>query len=156
MKKLSFVLFLLVLVMTACTEKKLIELPDDLPAFIKESDFKEINWEQKAEGFGRGMIGNENKSGVIGVGMPSVNGQKWMWHLWGVEPTELTVVGYERKTETVHKILTQGWSIPMGGSNNGADAHAPSSVSFPDQGEWAILLYADEELFDILVYDIKN
>ncbi len=156
MKKLSFILFLLILLIAGCKEQKSVEMPDDLPEFVKKSDFDKINWEQKAQEFGRGMLGNENKSGVIGASMPSVKGQKWMWHLWGVGPTELTVVGYERDTKTVHKVLTQGWSTQTSGPNNGADTHAPSSVSFPNAGEWAILLYTDGKLFDILVYDIKE
>ncbi len=153
MKKLLFSMFLLMLI-AGCTEQKSIEMPDDLPEFIKESDFEKIDWEQKAQAFGRGMLGNEEKTGVIGADMPAVNGQKWMWHLWGAGPTELTIAGYERETNTVHKVLDGGWSTHTGGPNNGADTHVPSSVAFPTSGEWAVLLYTDGELFDILVFDL--
>jgi hypothetical protein len=93
---------------------------------------------------GKNIIGNNKKSGVIGADMPSINiNQKWMWHLWGIEnpreTIELTDVGFHRETETVHQILTTpNWTIGLGGENNGADAHTPSSVNIPLAGEWAI------------------
>ncbi|PAE24959.1 MULTISPECIES: hypothetical protein [Bacillaceae] len=136
-----------------------ITLPEDIPDFVQESDFDTIDWERKAVEFGdRGIIGNENKSGVIGADMPSLNGQKWMWHLWGVENADLTIVGFHKESQTVHPILTNGmgWTIRAYGPINGADAHTPSSVKFPKKGEWAILLYVDGELFDELIYDINE
>ena len=90
---------------------------------------------------------------------PSLNGQKWMWHLWGIENTEnaeLTVVGFHKDTETVHQILVDGWTTMLGGQNNGADAHTPSSVKIPESGEWAMLLYANGKLFDTLIYQINE
>ncbi|MDM5227385.1 hypothetical protein QUF73_14360 [Cytobacillus sp. NJ13] len=135
-----------------------ITLPEDIPDFVQVSDFDTIDWERKAVEFGdRGIIGNENKSGVIGADMPSLNGQKWMWHLWGVEDADLTIVGFHKKSQTVHKVLNgMGWTIRAYGPNNGADAHTPSSVKIPKKGEWAILLYVDGELFDHLIFDINE
>ncbi len=129
---------------------------DNLPEFVQESDYEQINWDRKATAFGHNIIGNKNKSGVIGADMPSLTNQKWMWHLWGTDAKELTVVGYHRETGTVHPVLNNGWTIDLAGEHNGADAHAVSSVKIPMQGEWAILLYADGELFDVLVYDIEE
>lgn len=133
-------------------------LPENLPKFVQRRDFEQIDWNRKAVHIGNNILGNLNKSGVIGADIRSVNiNQKWMWHLWGIEsPTELTVVGYHRKESTVYPILTGGWSIQLGGENNGADAHAPSSVNLPHRGEWAILLYVDEKLFDVLVFNINS
>jgi hypothetical protein len=135
-------------------------LPINIPKFVQTSEFEKINWNRKAVDLGNNILGNEHKSGVIGADMPSVNiNQKWMWHLWGIEnpkETELTVVGFHRETGTIHPILTTGWSIGLGGENNGADAHTPSSVNIPTAGEWAILLYVDGKLFDVLVYNINH
>jgi hypothetical protein len=132
----------------------------DTPAFVQTSDLEMINWNRKAVNLSNNILGNENKSGVIGADMPSINiNQKWMWHLWGIEnpkETELTVVGFHRETGTIHQIITTGWSIGLGGENNGADAHTPSSVNIPTAGEWAILLYVDGKLFDVLVYNINH
>jgi hypothetical protein len=132
----------------------------DIPIFVQTIDLEMINWNRKAVNLSNNILGNENKSGVIGADMPSINiNQKWMWHLWGIEnpkETELTVVGFHRETGTIHQILTTGWSIGLGGENNGADAHTPSSVNIPTAGEWAILLYVDGKLFDVLVYNINH
>lgn len=158
---LVIVLFSLLLIGVACSQKSVtqneIKFPEDIPEYVDEDDFDQINWENKAVEFGdRGIIGNENKSGVIGAEMPSLNGQKWMWHLWGVDNGDLTIVGYHKESGTVHKILMDGWTIQAQSPNNGADSHAPSSVKIPKIGEWAILLYVDGTLFDTLIYEINE
>ncbi|MCA1057713.1 hypothetical protein LCL96_02145 [Rossellomorea aquimaris] len=139
-------------------EGGLVKLPEDIPDYVRESDFNQINWDRKATTFGPNMIGNENKSGIIGADMPSLSGQKWMWHLWDTEASDLTVVGYHRESGTVHPILNNGesWTIPLGGENNGADVHAPSSVMIPERGEWAFVLYTNGELFDVVVLEIDE
>jgi hypothetical protein len=134
---------------------------EDVPVFVKVADLEVVDWNRKAVNLGENILGNKNKSGVIGADMPSINiNQKWMWHLWGIEDpteTELTVIGFHRETRTVHPILTRGWTIDgLGGKNNGADAHSPSSVNIPSAGDWAVLLYVDGKLFDILVYNISK
>ena len=48
--------------------------------------------------------------------MPSLNGQKWMWHLCGIENarnTKLTVVRFHKESETVHQILIDGWTTVL-------------------------------------------
>ncbi|MCM3569829.1 hypothetical protein [Neobacillus mesonae] len=166
MKKISLLmlLFSLFYAAAACTSKQTVNkneqqivLPDGLPDFVQSSDFEKIDWSRKAIPFGkRGIIGNENKSGVIGAQMPSLDRQKWMWHLWGVGDTELTIIGFHKETQTVHQIVYGQWTLHAGGPNNGADAHSPSLVHLPKPGEWAMLLYTDGKLFDILVYNIKK
>lgn len=160
-KRTSIILLLMGMsLLMGCTsiETKMdVELPEGIPDFVQESDFKDIDWEKKAVTLNDNIIGNGNKSGVIGADMPSLSPQKWMWHLWGVEnPTNLTVAGYHFETGTVHQILTTGWTIALGGPNNGADAHAPSSVMIPKSGKWAVLLYTDEILFDILICEFPS
>lgn len=166
--KLKFIIIFflsIVLGVVGCSKDKTAEsewiLPEDTPEFVEVSDLEKIDWDKKAVKFGdnNNIIGNEYKSGVIGADMPSLSDQKWMWHLWGIEnpvATQLTVVGLHRETGTVHQILTTGWTIDLAGENNGADAHVPSSVKIPKAGEWAILLYTDEKLFDELVYEINE
>ncbi|WP_342754681.1 hypothetical protein [Bacillus sp. PK3_68] len=164
LKSMAFVFLSMIFLVAGCSKSKTVEsqsvLPEDIPNFVKESDFEKVDWDKKAVRFNGNIIGNKNKSGVIGADMPSINvNQKWMWHLWGIESskeTKLTVVGFHRETKTVHQIITTGWTIGLGGENNGADAHAPSSVNIPKAGEWAILLYTDGKLFDTLVYDINK
>ena len=73
MKRMTMMLMLLsVFFVVGCTSDKAVEsktvLPDNIPNFVREGDFETINWERKALEFGdRGIIGNENKSGVIGA-----------------------------------------------------------------------------------------
>ncbi|MBU0905655.1 MAG: hypothetical protein KKF57_10730 [Firmicutes bacterium] len=158
MNKLTkiFVLFLSLLIATGCTNQE-VKIPDTAPVFIQKSDFQTIDWQKKAVEFGEyGVVGNENKSGVIGADMPSLDRQKWMWHLWDVPPNEeLTIVGFHKETQKVFPILFEdSWSLILSGPNNGADSHSPSSVKIPEKGEWAILLYIDDEFFDTLIYEI--
>ncbi|MEG0384113.1 MAG: hypothetical protein RR642_05100 [Solibacillus sp.] len=166
MKRKSMLLIVLSTLFLAvgCTSNETIKdtliLPENLPDFVEVSDSESVDWDKKVVTFNNNILGNENKSGVIGADMPSINiNQKWMWHLWGIEnpsETKLTVVGLHRESGTVHPILADGWTIGLGGANNGADAHAPSAVNIPEAGQWAILLYTDGKLFDELVYDIKE
>ncbi|MDX8342176.1 hypothetical protein [Rossellomorea sp. YZS02] len=139
-------------------EESPVILPDDITSYVQDSDVDAINWDQKATTFGQNMIGNEGKSGIIGADMPSLSSQKWMWHLWNTDASNLTVVGYHKDSGTVYPVLNNGesWTIPLGGENNGADVHAPSSVTIPEHGEWAFLLYADGELFDVIVMEITR
>ncbi|MGM0842883.1 MAG: hypothetical protein ACQEWE_19280 [Bacillota bacterium] len=139
-------------------EESPIMLPDDIPDYVQKSDFDNINWDRKATIFERNMIGNENKSGIIGADMPSLTAQKWMWHLWDTEASELTVVGYHRESGNVQPVLNNGesWTIPLGGEINGADVHAPSAVTIPERGEWAFVLYVDGELFDVVVLKVEK
>ncbi|MGN4123817.1 hypothetical protein ACMGD3_02120 [Lysinibacillus sphaericus] len=137
--------------------EKAIILPEDIPEFVQLSDVETIDWDKKAVELGdRGIIGNENKSGVIGVGLTTY---KWMWHLWGIDNiynTKLTIVGFHKESAKVQPILVNGWTIGVGGPNNGADAHMPSGVIIPEPGDWAILLYVNGKLFDTLVYEINE
>ena len=160
MRRWVLMVTVLLLLVGCSMNEKAIALPNNLPDFVQESDFKSIDWDKKALEFGdRGIIGNVNKSGVIGASMPSLTTQKWMWHLWGIEEgrdSKLTIVGYHKESKTVHPILVDGWTIVLGGPVNGADAHTPSSVQIPKPGEWAILLYVNESYFDTLIYDINE
>ncbi|WP_260982758.1 hypothetical protein [Lysinibacillus fusiformis] len=137
MRRFVLLCAMLLVVVGFTIEEKVI-MPENGPDFLQENDSTSINWNDKAVEFGdRAIIGNANKSGVIGANMPSLNKQKWMWHLWGIEGnghTELTVVGYHSDTKTIQPILVDGWSTGLGGTANRADAHSPSSVKIPSPG----------------------
>jgi hypothetical protein len=160
MRRLVLIVTVLLFLVGCAMDEKAIALPDDLPDFVQESDFKSIDWDKRATEFGeRGIIGNANKSGVIGADMPSLSIQKWMWHIWGIkegQDNKLTIVGYHKDSKTVHPILVDGWTIGLGGPVNGADAHAPSNVKILKPGKLAILLYTNGSYFDTLIYDINE
>lgn len=138
-----------------------ITLPHDIPDFVDKKDFENINWGQEAAEFNTGtradMVGNQKKTSVIGSFL--ANGpQKWLWHFWGAEDGELTVVGLPENSFEVQPIFqNDAWTMgSIGGSVNGADASLPSTVEFQQAGTWALLVYLDAELFDTIVVDVKK
>ncbi|MEH6852976.1 hypothetical protein [Bacillus pseudomycoides] len=176
--KTLFAVFLLCLfVISGCESSKVrktqdtfkITLPEDIPSFVKEKDFEKIDWDRKVfdTGTRNEMVGNKNKIGFIGPDLNS-NGepdfkaneiQKWLWHFWGVDKGELTIVGYNADTLKITPILGDGWSRKNGiggGKISGADSSMPSHITFPEAGKWALLVYIDGKLFDTLVLDING
>ncbi|WP_409288109.1 DUF4871 domain-containing protein [Peribacillus sp. SCS-37] len=145
-----------------------INLPKDIPSSVTEEDFERIDWTRTSIEYNTGerndMAGNKNKLGIIGPEAKTNEVQKWMWHLWGVEKAELSIVGFNKETKTVHQILfdrdTDNWywtgKVKAMGAVNGADAHMLSNVKVPEPGKWAFLVYTDDKLFDILVMDIQD
>ncbi|MFF5400321.1 hypothetical protein ACFY5J_24105 [Peribacillus butanolivorans] len=164
-------LFLCLFVVSGCTSTKVQEpqnqnklsLPEDIPNFVTEKDFEKIDWDRTAIKFDTGtsgdMVGNKNKLGIIGPELKPNEVEKWLWHFWGIDKGELTIVGYNQDTSNISPVLSDGvWSRTGvgGGKINGADASLPSNVALPKAGKWALLVYIDGKLFDTLVMDIKE
>ena len=156
-------LFLLVGCSTNETVESKLDLPEDIPGFVQKSDFEKIDWDRTVTEFDTGtrddMVGNENKLGIIGPELKPNKVEKWLWHFWGIDKGELTVVGYNKDNSKITPVLSDGvWSKNGigGGKIEGADASMPSNVVLPEAGEWALLVYIDGKLFDILVYEIKE
>ena len=84
-----FILVIMLALVFGCspteTGKTNLDFPEDIPSFVLESDMEDIDWENKAVNFAGNIIGNENRSGVIGAICQAYMVQKWMWHLWGIE-----------------------------------------------------------------------
>jgi hypothetical protein len=172
-KTLLVAFFLCLIVISGCESSKVEEVqnpiklnfPKDIPGFVTEKNFEKINWDKTAIEFDTGersdMVGNKNKLGILAPELKPNEVQKWMWHLWEVDNAELTIVGFNKETETVHPILferdTDNWywtgKGKAMGAVNGADAHMPSNVKVPEPGKWAFIVYTDGKLFDILVMD---
>lgn len=138
-------------------------LPNDIPNFVTESDFEKINWEKVTDQFETSersdMLGNKNKLGIIGSGLKTGEVEKWLWHFWGIDEGEFTVVGFNRDNSKISPIFFDGaWSINSiaSGKVNGADSSIPSSVLIPEAGVWAFLVYIDGELFDTLIINIGD
>ncbi|MBM7694762.1 hypothetical protein JOC77_004239 [Peribacillus deserti] len=146
-------------------EKSKVQSPIDTPEFVKNKDIDKIEWDKPAVTFmtntNSEMLGIPNKLGVLGPGLKKGEIQKLMWHFWGKERGEMTVVGYHRKSSAVHPVL---WDVDtkssywkagrISGQNNGADAHMPSNVLLHESGTWAFLVYLDDQLFDTLVLEV--
>jgi hypothetical protein len=157
------VFFLLVGCSTNETVESKLALPEDLPDFVQKSDIEKVDWNRTVTEFDTGtrddMVGNKNKIGIIGAELTPNKVEKWLWHFWGIDQGELTVVGYNKDTSKITPVLSDGvWSKDGvgGGKIGGADASLPSNVVLPEVGEWALLVYIDGKLFDILVYEVKE
>jgi cell division protein FtsL len=166
---LTLVLFIL---LTGCDSTKVDKenntrkLPESIPSFVNEKDFKKINWNRKAMEFDTGtrsdMVGNKKKLGIIGPYLKPNQVEKWMWHFWDIKEGEMTVVGFNRVTSKIIPILYNGetkikyWSKDIAGPNNGADSHSPSNVLVSEAGEWAFMVYVNGKLFDTLVMEIRD
>ena len=75
MKRIVF-LCIVLLFLVGCKDEAKVTIPEDLPEFVQEDDFASVDWDKKAVEFGdRGIIGNADKSGVIGANMPSLSTQ---------------------------------------------------------------------------------
>ncbi|MUK87883.1 hypothetical protein GMD78_05655 [Ornithinibacillus sp. L9] len=82
--------------------------------------------------------------------------QKYMWHFWG-EPEEL-----EGEFKVIGKNIDTGEEVTvfetenLGGPNNGADAHIPSSMSLPSSGVWKLTAFVGGELFGTVVIECRE
>lgn len=138
-------------------------LPRDIPQYVTEKDFEKIDWDKKVTKFAtelrNDMFGNKDKLGIIGPNLKPNQVEKWLWHFWGIDKGEVTVVGYNKNTSKITPVFSDGvWTKKgvSGGKINGADASMPSNVVLSEAGKWAILVYIDDQLFDTLVMDVKD
>ncbi|MCM3412685.1 DUF4871 domain-containing protein [Metabacillus litoralis] len=169
--KIFFTAFLLSLfIISGCESSKVHEvqntnnfsLPKDIPSFVTGKDFENIDWNRTVIEFNTSersdMVGNKDKLGIIGPELKPKEVEKWLWHFWGIDTGDITVVGYNLNASMISPVLSDGtWSRDgIGGMVNGADASMPSNVSLPEAGKWAILVYIDGKFFDALVIDVKD
>ncbi|WP_226669783.1 DUF4871 domain-containing protein [Metabacillus litoralis] len=168
-----YLLFIFLIIFAGCEANKVdkdnnsIKLPNNIPSYVKKEDIREIDWSQKAVEFdsdtGSEMFGVKDKVGIIGPMLKPNQVEKWMWHFWGVNEGEMTVVGINRSTTKIYPILINGqskddrfWSKELAGEINGADYHTPSNVMISEAGEWAFMVYINGELFETFVMEVRN
>ncbi|KAA9022960.1 hypothetical protein F4V44_14200 [Niallia endozanthoxylica] len=162
-----FIVLSMIFLAAGCSTNGTVEnklsLPKNIPDFVQKGDFEKIDWDRTVTEFDTGtrddMIGNKNKLGIIGPKLQPSKVEKWLWHFWGIDKGELTVVGYNKDTSKITPVLSDGdWSRDGigGGKIEGADASIPSNVILPEAGKWALLVYIDDKLFDTLVFKINE
>lgn len=162
-----FVFLSVLFLVGGCSTNETVEskltLPEDIPDFVQKSDFEKVDWDRTVTEFDAGtrsdFVGNKNKLGIIGPELKPNEVEKWLWHFWGIDKGEFTVVGYNQDTSKITPVLSDGaWSRNGvgGGKIEGADASMPSNVVLPEAGTWALLVYIDGKLFDTLVMDVKD
>ena len=111
------------------------------------------------------LIGEEGKFGfLIGSGledeeikiMPLIANEpnKYMWHFWGQNLTgqSLKVIGTNVETNEETVILD---NFVLAGALNGADAHTPSSMVFPNAGIWQLDVYVGEDLLGNIIVEVN-
>ncbi|MFE1243463.1 DUF4871 domain-containing protein [Fictibacillus sp. NPDC058756] len=168
MKLKYLIIFCLALYLIGCSSDNKVKdftLPNDIPNFVKENDLKGIDWEQKATFFstetGTKILGNKMKLGLLGPEFKVNTEGKWMWHFWGVQNGDVTVVGYNKDNSikpVFYDVESKDffWTKDgIMGEVNGADAHLPSNMLFEKSGKWALLVYINNELFDTLILELK-
>lgn len=104
------------------------------------------------------MQGIEGKIGILGPEFVANQANKHMWHLWGSKADldgKFKVDAINIKSgEKINPFIID-IPISLGGPNNGADAHLPSSMKLPKPGIWQLNAYIDEKLFGIINVEVK-
>lgn len=104
----------------------------------------------------RSMIGTEGKVGILGMDFKAGKANKYMWHFWGTEDQlsgSFKVTATKENSKEENEIFS---AIQLGGPNNGADAHAPSSLMLPDPGLWRLNAYVNDDLFASVFVNVKD
>lgn len=101
------------------------------------------------------MMGVEKKAGFIHPGFIAGKGNKYMWHFWGDKSEldgKLSIMAVKRGDEQLIPVF----SGKLGGPNNGADRHIPSTMMLPQAGMWRLLLFIDDKLFESIVVEVAE
>ena len=153
--------FLIIMVLSACTSNESTE--DNFVAEVSPTFAIPVMFDDKK---GQYILrGEQGKLGLL-VGSGIENGDvellplianepnKYMWHFWGQNLTgkSLKVIGTNVETNEETVILDNYF---LAGELNGADAHMPSSMVFPNAGIWKLDVYVEKELFGNVVVEVK-
>ncbi|MCP3027137.1 hypothetical protein [Halobacillus sp. A5] len=101
------------------------------------------------------MVGEKDKVGFIsGSAELLVETNKYMWHVWGedMEGKSFKVTG-KNLGNGDEKTLVDS---ELEGPNNKADAHTPSNMTFPSEGDWELEVFADGEQLQTLVIQASH
>lgn len=112
------------------------------------------------------LQGVEGKIGILAPGGFVANKpNKYMWHFWGTKEelaqTPFKVEAIDLNTGEKHQVLLVGsgtvweYNYGLGGPNNGADAHLPSSMKLPHSGKWQLDAYLGGNLFGSIVINVS-
>jgi hypothetical protein len=140
-----------------------VHVPGQVPSFVKLEHTKKIDWSKKVQHFASEKVeltGNPNKSAYLGPQLQVNQPEKWMWLFWKESGSLMTIAAFHKNSGTFEPILYDGteaaiWSRNgLGSAIHGANLHTPSNVMLPKAGEWALLVYIDQKLFDVLLIDV--
>ena len=153
--------FLIIMVLSACTSNESTE--DNFVAEVSPTfaipvmfDDKKVQYILRGEQGKLGLlVGSGLENGDVEL-LPLIANEpnKYMWHFWGQNLTgkSLKVIGTNVETNEETVILD---NYVLAGELNGADAHVPSSMVFPNAGIWKLDVYVEKELFGNMVVEVK-
>ncbi|MFD0959698.1 DUF4871 domain-containing protein [Paenibacillus chungangensis] len=101
------------------------------------------------------MTGIEGAVGFIDAGFIAGQANKYMWHFWGEDALLDGKVVVKAVKQGEEELIEVFRAESLGGANNGADRHMPSSMSLPEPGIWRLLPYIDGKLIDTIVIEVK-
>lgn len=102
------------------------------------------------------MTGVEGTAGFIDAGFIAGKTNKYMWHFWGegaLLDGKLVVKAVKQGEKELVEVFR---AESLGGANNGADRHMPSTMSLPEPGMWRLLPYIDGKLLESIVVEVKE
>ena len=159
--KYSLLAILIIMVLSACTSNDRTEeifVAEVSPTFAIPVMFNDeegqyiLRGEQGKLGF---LIGSGLANGEVEL-LPLLANEpnKYMWHFWGqdLNGKSLKVIGTNIKTNEETVILD---NFVLAGALNGADAHVPSSMVFPNAGIWKLDVYVEKEQFGNVVVEVQ-
>jgi len=104
------------------------------------------------------MQGIEGKIGILGPEFVAGKPNKHMWHFWGTKEElsgNFRVEAVNTKTGEKINPFPLDNPTPIGGPNNGADGHVPSSMELPEPGVWLLNAYFETNLFGSITVEVK-
>lgn len=119
---------------------------------------KDVEVSPKFVSEGIKMQGIEGKIGILGPEFVANQANKHMWHLWGSKSDlngKFKVDAINIKSGEKINPFTVDIPTSLGGPNNGADAHLPSSMKLPEPGIWPLNAYIDVMLFGGINVEVK-
>ncbi|NMO97099.1 hypothetical protein [Paenibacillus lemnae] len=149
--RFALLLFLLMFVLTSCSGENGVELEGEHVQRVNAT-FTSGQYE---------MLGQERKLGIIYDGSEVSRfylgkTQKYMWYLWGdskeFQGTFKVIASHQDNDEKLEVVKKSS----IGGPLNGADAHIPSQISLPAEGQWRLDAYVNDVLFgsiDVMVHE---
>ncbi|MCR8641991.1 DUF4871 domain-containing protein [Paenibacillus sp. N1-5-1-14] len=116
------------------------------------------------------MVEVKGRLGILGPDFIANQVNKYMWHFWGtkeelaLKPFRVEAINMRMNEKVMALVTNSGtpreehvWEYSgLGGPNNGADAHIPSSLQLPSSGQWQLNTYLGGKFFGAIIVDVME
>ncbi|HYF76368.1 MAG TPA: hypothetical protein VD973_04520 [Symbiobacteriaceae bacterium] len=146
----GMILLALVLVLPGCSRTE----PEPEEDWALTGTFDVVSTAQDGRTVTYTMRGVEGKYGFIDDPFVAGQGNKYMWHFWdesgkyGGKKLQVEATNREGKTVSV-------FEGGLGGPNNTATQHTPSTMMLPSAGRWRMTVRVGGEVVGHIVVDVK-